>query len=161
MSLKNYYTLLGISNTATANEIKTAYRELAKKYHPDKNHGNKSAEEYFKEIQQAYAILSNPEKRKKYDLKFFYGTVLAKQKTKSPYTGNAYQYAQQQSQQKHQFHNVKSVPKKKAKSESHQILISIGIALILLYFIISYNTRNKQSIPSQIPTNIVNTTITK
>jgi DnaJ-class molecular chaperone len=151
MSIKNYYILLGISSTATAHEIKAAYRELAKKYHPDKNQGDKNAEEHFKEIQQAYTVLSNPEKRKKYDLKFFFGSIQTKQKTKTPYTGNAYQYAQQQAQQKHQFNNIKSQPKKKTKNESHQILISIGIALILLYFIISYNTRNKQIIPAQIP----------
>ncbi|MCE9540163.1 MAG: DnaJ domain-containing protein, partial [Bacteroidetes bacterium] len=69
MQQKNYYILLGVNYTASYDELKIAYRTLAKKYHPDKNPNNKTAEEYFKEIQQAYAILSNPEKRKKYDLK--------------------------------------------------------------------------------------------
>jgi len=127
MSLKNYYIILGVGTTATANEIKAAYRELAKKYHPDKNHDNKSAEEYFKEIQQAYSILSNPEKRKKYDLIFFYGTTQTKKKTQAPYTGNAYQYARQQAQHKYQFNNVKSQPKKKEKTENLQILLSVAL----------------------------------
>lgn len=51
---KNYYAILGVRTTANAEEIKSAYRLLAKKYHPDKNHGNTAAEEKFKEIQAAY-----------------------------------------------------------------------------------------------------------
>lgn len=145
MSLKNYYAILGISHTANADEIKTAYRELAKKYHPDKNNGNKSAEEYFKEIQQAYAVLSNSEKRKKYDLKMSYGNTHPKQRQSAPYRGNAYQYAQQQAQQKYQFHNTRPQPKENDKTENYYILISIGIALGLLYFIISYNIRKNRT----------------
>lgn len=61
------YDRLGISPNATESEIKKAYRELAKKYHPDKNQGNKEAEEKFKEISEAYEILSDPEKKSLYD----------------------------------------------------------------------------------------------
>jgi curved DNA-binding protein CbpA len=64
---KNYYTVLGITQTAVAEEIKHAYRLLAMKYHPDRNHGEKLAEERFKEIQEAYQVLSDTVKRKKYD----------------------------------------------------------------------------------------------
>ncbi len=68
MDFKNYYSSLGIAPTATQDEIKKAYRKLAKQYHPDKNPDNKTnAEEKFKEITEAYEVLSDPEKRKKYD----------------------------------------------------------------------------------------------
>ena len=62
-----YYDLLEIPVTADENEIKKAYRRLAVKYHPDKNPGDKTAEEKFKKIAQAYDVLSDPEKRKLYD----------------------------------------------------------------------------------------------
>ena len=65
---KDYYKILGVDRNATQEEIKKAYRKLALKYHPDRNPGDKSAEEKFKEINEAYAVLSDPEKRKKYDM---------------------------------------------------------------------------------------------
>ncbi len=64
---RDYYEVLGVSKTATPDEIKKAYRKLAIKYHPDKNPGDKEAEEKFKEAAEAYEVLSNEEKRKKYD----------------------------------------------------------------------------------------------
>lgn len=65
---KDYYKILGISKSASPEEIKKAYRKLALKYHPDQNKGNKAAESKFKEISEAYAVLSNPEKKKNYDM---------------------------------------------------------------------------------------------
>lgn len=64
---RDYYDILGVAKTATADEIKKAYRKLAIKYHPDKNPGDKEAEEKFKEAAEAYDVLSNAEKRQKYD----------------------------------------------------------------------------------------------
>jgi len=67
MTYKDYYKDLGVGKTATPGEIKKAYRALANKYHPDKNSGDKSAEERFKVISEANEVLSDPVKRKKYD----------------------------------------------------------------------------------------------
>jgi DnaJ-class molecular chaperone len=64
---KDYYDILGVARNATEDDIRKAYRKLARKHHPDVNPGDKSAEEKFKEISQAYSVLSDPEKRKKYD----------------------------------------------------------------------------------------------
>lgn len=67
MQYKDYYDILGVAKDASAKDIKRAYRKLAAKYHPDKNPDNKEAEEKFKEINEAHEVLSDPEKRKKYD----------------------------------------------------------------------------------------------
>ena len=67
MDFKDYYSTLGVAKTATAKEIKQAFRKLARKHHPDVNPGDKSAEARFKEINEAYEVLGDPEKRKKYD----------------------------------------------------------------------------------------------
>src|SRR5215813_6301251 len=67
VKFRDYYEILGVSRTAKEEEIKKTYRKLARKYHPDLNPNNKQAEEKFKEIQEAYEVLSDPEKRKKYD----------------------------------------------------------------------------------------------
>ena len=64
---RNYYDILGVSQTATADEIKKSYKKLAKKYHPDVNPNDKEAENKFKELSEAYAVLSDEEKRKEYD----------------------------------------------------------------------------------------------
>ena len=64
---RDYYEVLGVSKTATADEIKSAYRKLAMKYHPDRNPGNKEAEEKFKEAAEAYDVLHDAEKRQRYD----------------------------------------------------------------------------------------------
>jgi molecular chaperone DnaJ len=67
MAEKDYYDILGVKKTASDDEIKKAYRALAKKFHPDKNKGNKDAEAKFKEISEAYSVLGDKEKREQYD----------------------------------------------------------------------------------------------
>ncbi|MGH9331593.1 MAG: DnaJ domain-containing protein, partial [Vicinamibacterales bacterium] len=67
MEFKDYYATLGVAKTATDKELKQAYRKLARKFHPDVNPGDKSAESRFKEINEAYEVLGDADKRKKYD----------------------------------------------------------------------------------------------
>src|SRR6478609_1704570 len=67
MDFKDYYSTLGVAKTSTDKEIKQAYRKLARKHHPDVNPGDQSAEAKFKEINEAYEVLGDPPKRRKYD----------------------------------------------------------------------------------------------
>src|SRR6187401_781109 len=67
MEFKDYYATLGVPKAATDKELKQAFRKLARKYHPDVNPGDKTAEAKFKEINEAYEVLGDPDKRKKYD----------------------------------------------------------------------------------------------
>ena len=67
MAKEDYYDLLGVSRDASETELKKAYRKLAVKFHPDKNPGDKEAEERFKQISEAYDVLKPPEKRQRYN----------------------------------------------------------------------------------------------
>ncbi len=67
MEFKDYYATLGVSKSTSAKDIKQAFRKLARKFHPDVNPGDKTAETKFKEINEAYEVLGDPAKRKKYD----------------------------------------------------------------------------------------------
>ena len=67
MDYKDYYKILGVDRSASQKDIKSAYRKLTKKYHPDLNHGDKDAELKYRDVNEAYEVLSNPQKRKMYD----------------------------------------------------------------------------------------------
>ncbi|NOR45505.1 MAG: DnaJ domain-containing protein, partial [Candidatus Delongbacteria bacterium] len=67
MSKQDYYDILGVSKSSSKEEIKKAYKKLAVKHHPDKNDGNKASEEKFKEIGEAYSVLSDDNKKARYD----------------------------------------------------------------------------------------------
>lgn len=145
MPFKNYYITLGVKNTANLEEIKSAFRKLAKKYHPDKNHHNPASEDFFKEIQEAYEVLSNYEKRRKYDQKFAYAHNYEQVRTKvyTPYAGNAYQYAQQQAQYEQRYQqqtadagSKEPVKEKKSGTDPYLFIISMIVAVLILFFII-------------------------
>src|SRR4030088_2626524 len=83
-SKKDYYEILGVKKSASAEEIRKAFRKLARKYHPDVNPGDKSSEEKFKTLSEANEVLSDPKKRKIYDQLGFYSDNI------DPATANAY-----------------------------------------------------------------------
>ena len=87
-NFKDYYAILGVSKTASADDIKKAFRKLALKYHPDRNPGNKKAEARFKEVSEAYEVLSDQDKRQKYD-QFGQYWQQAGQRGGSPFSGGA------------------------------------------------------------------------
>lgn len=86
MQLKDYYKTLGVTPVATLQDIKKAFRRLALQYHPDKNEGNHLAEALFKEIQEAYEVLSDPKLREEYNYKRWYNRSIGESFTERPLT---------------------------------------------------------------------------
>ena len=92
--MNDYYQILGVSKNATTDEIKKAYRNLAFKYHPDRNPGDKAAEEKFKQISAAYDVLGDEAKRKNYDLGGYSESSYANANANAQYQ-RQYQYTYQ------------------------------------------------------------------
>ncbi len=121
--MRDYYYILGVSYTASDLEIKKAYRKLSMKFHPDKNFGDKYFEERFKEIHEAYEVLSNTEKRQDYDFKLNQFRV-PNEKSQEP------SFSQEETRKKMKT-NLKVV-KKMAKEEKIQMKLMVinGLAKI-------------------------------
>ena len=122
MAIKNFYAILGVGSTASAEEIKLAYRKLAKKFHPDKNPGDRVIEERFKEITEAYNTLSDEEGRSKYDLKFFYTTNARSEKKYS--TGSA--------NERPKYRAKKERADTAAEKRTTRIIFAVVIAFVLI-----------------------------
>jgi curved DNA-binding protein CbpA len=130
--MDDLYQVLGVSKTASAAEIKKAYRELAFKYHPDRNPGDKSAEEKFKQISAAYAVLSDDQKRSQYDQ---YGNQT--QGSGSPYENQDDPFAQwyNNTQQQHEYRQY-TYYYSTGKRESESLSRSESVVLFLEKFVI-------------------------
>ncbi len=128
--IKNYYKILGVDILSSKDDIKHAYRELAKQYHPDRNNGDIEAEEKFKEIQEAYSILGNDEERAHYDIQLRYVVETPRQKTC---------YEEPMSE-----HDIITIKKKTIKLAAIflAIVLVAGIVLMFEYNYIKHNRRN-------------------
>lgn len=148
MMIKNYYQLLDLSKDAKPQEIKKAFRLFASKYHPDKHGGDKFFEEKFKEIKEAYDVLSDSDLKRKYDEKFFGNSKREKSyyqnsrdkssnSSEQQRTSNSYQQAKQKSE--HQTKRPKyETPEQKEKREiaerrTKNFLIGIGTTFMVFF----------------------------
>lgn len=149
----DYYEVLEIPKTATADEIKKAYRQLAKKYHPDQNQGDKAAEEKFKKINEAYTVLSDPEKRKMYDGGYYgsqyentrsYGGANSGTYGADPFQQFWEEWArhQQAYQKRYSYHTTKSDHNKRTfRTSGPGAIIGIGVLIFGVLFLLRVGVR--------------------
>ena len=138
--MENYYDILNVPNTANEDQIKQAYRALAMKYHPDKNPDNKIAEEKFKRISEAYSVLSDPQKRRDYDLSMSSpfsssGRTYTHDQNTNPFGEDFFSYQWRQNRRDAQYEN-KREKEKISRTEAFKILIRgiiLTIAGLLLF----------------------------
>lgn len=138
--MENYYSILDVPTTANEDQIKQAYRALAMKYHPDKNPDNKIAEEKFKRISEAYSVLSDPQKRKEYDLSMSNpfsssGRTYTYGQNTNPFGEDFFSYQWRQNRRDAQYEN-KREKEKISRTEAFKILIRgiiLTIAGLLLF----------------------------
>jgi curved DNA-binding protein CbpA len=116
--MKNYYSILGVSDQASESEIKKAYRKLSMKFHPDVNDGDRFFEERFKEIQEAYSVLSNAEKRTNYDIHYYSFFSSNSHKSNEKNSQNNSSHGARQNQQKEKPNASESPFDKQSSSKS-------------------------------------------
>jgi len=166
--LSTLYEILVINKSATSEQIKTAYRKLAKIYHPDKNQGNNDAEEKFKAIKDAYEVLSDPVKKKKYDLSLennnYQRQQITKQKNYNDFTQEElkrrryYQEFYANEFKKHK--EKKALKEQKQYNETRTLIFLVPIALALVFFIINiYNHSTKENYKFQNPVSSKNNSV--
>ena len=161
--MRDYYYILGISEKANEQEIKSAYRKLSNKFHPDKNNGEKFFEERFKEILEAYEILSKNDKRKDYDLRLSYFKASRpnsddlKKKEEDLRRKFEEEYRKKQEELRKTYEDLET----KTKNESEKGKESLGIPLffiivifigLLIYFLLINQNESKSTISDKSPT---------
>ena len=134
--MKNYYQILGVPATATKEEIKKIYRTAAKQFHPDRNPGNKDAEEKFKAASEAYEVLSDDVKRSNYDFQLRQDGIEQKQ-TRQQHTRRTWQYT---------YTRGATTQQPQRRGAPSGVEIVFDMVLFLLLFLLS---GGKKSIPSK------------
>lgn len=129
---QTYYTILSISASATAQEVKSAYKKLALKYHPDRNPGNIWAEEQFKQINTAYQILSNPAKRARYDMQLQYELAQRRLASQPAYYNQRYQQTREPAPVSERYY--RNIQRDKQKFSVRDWLITLAFIAGLVAF---------------------------
>lgn len=149
----NYYEILGINQNASEEELKSAFKSLAKKYHPDKHAGNPVYEEHFKKINSAYQVLSDPKKRERYNLKLFYQSQ-KRFNTTSPSTARP-----QAPQKQRPAYNPKPVDFTKQQKIKYGFISLTGIIVFIIGAYFFYNFMNTVTAKEYLKEGILNETL--
>jgi curved DNA-binding protein CbpA len=128
----NYYQILGVTSKASAAEIKAAYKRLALKFHPDKNPGNQPAEERFKQVNEAYQVLSNPRRRASFDLQLQYEL---QQRQAQAYATPRYHHTRQPAGFQERYYRER--PKKHTRFTRRDIQIMVGVLLLVILVVLA------------------------
>ncbi|RNI32260.1 hypothetical protein EFA69_02725 [Rufibacter immobilis] len=135
---KNYYHILGVSSTASAAEIKAAYKRLALKFHPDKNPNNLQAEERFKQVNEAYQVLSDPRRRASFDLQQEYQQ---RQRQAEAYTNPRYHHTRPPAGFKERYYRQRPVKHTHFSRRDIQITVTVVLLAVLLVVAVALGWR--------------------